>query len=80
MDGGVNNKNRFYFREVIEPTLLTQFTHNKSLNCFFLGVGLVVPEVGIQITIVHISEDEDHSLSSRLEDVMESRPLMHDTM
>ena len=51
------------------------------------GVGLhVVPEVGIQITIVDISEDEDHSSSSRLEDVMESRPhivpwpLVHDVV
>ena len=39
------------------------------------GVGLhVVTEVGVKITIVDISEHEDHSPSSRLEDVMESRP------
>ena len=39
------------------------------------GVGLhVVPEIGVQITIVHIAQNEDHSTSSGLEDVMKSRP------
>ena len=29
-----NNNNSFYFHEVIEPTLLTQFTCNKAFLCF----------------------------------------------